>query len=534
MYKPPMTMKSSLILTLIFFTLSLKASSPLEPVKLDHPRDTMNSFMSSMKEYKDHKLKGEKKKARFSLLKAVKTFDFSETIGRAQKEKTAILLKEVIDRIIVINLNLIPQDSHLLSWRLKGTEIYILKKQEGERRGQFLFSRQTSKKVEEFYERVKDLDYVKGSGQGALFEKPLSERLFPDWSNEKYFNVPLAKWILLLIFFFIGILIRFFTQNILFLFEKYSPETQKSLRKHTFHYFQKPIGWLLASLFWMACLHFLQLQGLTFTIISVSLKIVFSFSLIWSAYSLINVLAIVLKVASEKTQTSLDDKLYPFLLKSLRIFVIIFGVLMTLQNMGVNIFSLLTGLGIGGLAFALAAKDTAANFFGSLMILTDHPFSAGDWIKAGDTEGTVEDIGLRSTKIRTFYNSLITVPNSEIAAVPIDNMGRRTIRRVKTFLGVTYDTPPEKLEDFIQKVKDLILAHPKTHKDSCHVVFHNYGPSSLDILVYFFLITKDWAEELKERQNILTAILKLSYKENISFAFPTRTLHVETKDFPPS
>ncbi len=501
-------------------------SSPLEPVKLDHPRDTMTSFIMAMNSYRKYKLQKNKEQAQLSLSKATRTLNIPP-LDYAQRFQKAILLKEIIDRVIVINLNLIPEDPHLSSWRLKGTEIYISKVSEGDRKGQFLFSKETIRRLSEFYSLVKHLGYLEGSGQGALYKPPLAQQYLPEWSKESALGLPLWKWIFILLVFALGNVIRFFFQNILLFFEKWSPKTKDNFRKTIFHYLQKPLSWISASLLWLLCIELLQLDGIWLTLLNMAIKLTLSFSLIWASYNLINILGILLKKISSQTETSLDDKLYPFLLKSLRIFVVVFGTLMTLQNMGLNIFSILTGLGIGGLALALAAKDTAANFFGSLMILVDHPFSAGDWIKTGSTEGTVEDIGLRSTKVRTFYDSIVTVPNSEIASLPIDNMGKRKMRRIKTTLGLTYDTPPEKLEVFIKKLKDLILAHPSSYKGSCHVVFTNYGAYSLDILLYFFLITKSWEEELKEKQNIFMSILKLAHKEQISFAFPTQTVHLE-------
>jgi MscS family membrane protein len=190
--------------------------------------------------------------------------------------------------------------------------------------------------------------------------------------------------------------------------------------------------------------------------------------------------------------------------------------------------SLLAGLGLGGLAFALAAKDTAANVFGSIMILWDRPFVVGDWIRVGAAEGTVEEIGFRSTRIRTFYDSQISVPNSQMANVEVDNLGRRLYRRTRQILGVTYDTSPEKMELFLEGLKNIIKASPVTRKDYFHVVFAGYGSSSLEVMLYYFLKVSDWSQELIAKQNINLEILRLAKELNVDFAFPTQTLHVES------
>jgi MscS family membrane protein len=162
------------------------------------------------------------------------------------------------------------------------------------------------------------------------------------------------------------------------------------------------------------------------------------------------------------------------------------------------------------------------------MILFDRPFQVGDWIIVGVAEGTVEEIGFRSTRLRTFYNSVISIPNSELMNAKVDNMGRRQYRRLRTTLRLTYDTPPAKLKAFVDGIKEIILKHPQTRKDYFHVVFNDYGPSSLDVMLYMFFEVPDWTEELLAREQVLTDILTLAESIGVSFAFPTQTLHIES------
>jgi MscS family membrane protein len=289
---------------------------------------------------------------------------------------------------------------------------------------------------------------------------------------------------------------------------------------------ERPISLLVAAVFWYFWIHYLKLEGLSFSVVNGLIQIVFGVAFTWAGYVGVGVLGTFLTEHAEGTESTLDDQLIPFLIKALKLTVILFGFLVVLQNMGVNVFSLLAGLGLGGLAFALAAKDTAANLFGSIMILTDRPFKIGDWVKIGDVEGTVEEIGFRSTRVRTFYNSLITVPNANMANAQIDNLGVRQYRRTTTTLGVTYDTSMQKLNAFVEGIRTIISNNAISCKDYFHVYFSGYGASSLNILVYFFLITNDWAEELKERENIYREIYDLAEKLEVEFAFPTQTLHL--------
>jgi MscS family membrane protein len=164
------------------------------------------------------------------------------------------------------------------------------------------------------------------------------------------------------------------------------------------------------------------------------------------------------------------------------------------------------------------------------MILIDHPFKVGDLVKVGDVEGTVEEVGFRSTRIRTLYNSLVTVPNANVAVAQIDNLGARHYRRTSTHLDLVYGTPKEKVEAFVAGLRQLILDSPKTRKDLYHVYFTDYGASSLRIMFYYFIIAADWGEELAEKHRINLEIMGLAKKVGVEFAFPTQTVFIQNSD----
>ncbi|MEM9325504.1 MAG: mechanosensitive ion channel family protein [Bacteroidota bacterium] len=245
-------------------------------------------------------------------------------------------------------------------------------------------------------------------------------------------------------------------------------------------------------------------------------------------YRLVNVLTIYLEGLAEKTESTLDDQLIPLLRKTLKTFIILIGTLFILDGLEINIIPLLTGLSIGGLAFALAAQDTIKNFFGSLMIFIDKPFQIGDWITSGDIDGSVEEVGFRSSRIRTFRNSLMYVPNGNLADSMIDNHGARVYRRFYTQLGVQYDTPAALIEVFVEGLKQIVENHPDTRKDYYNVYFNDMAASSLNIMFYIFFKVPDWPAELKARHEVLLEIIKLAEHLGVNFAFPTQTLHVET------
>lgn len=181
---------------------------------------------------------------------------------------------------------------------------------------------------------------------------------------------------------------------------------------------------------------------------------------------------------------------------------------------------------MGGLAVALAAQSTIANLIGSLLITLEKPFRAGHFVKIGASEGTVEDVGFRSTRIRTPDNSMETIPNSAVVSATVEDLSLRTKCRQRFFLRLTYDTPCQKLEELVVRIRRLIIEHPRVEESTCQVRFNNFGESSLDILVLFHLQVEDYATELREREALLLQIMNLVRDAGVEFAFPTRTLQV--------
>jgi MscS family membrane protein len=228
-----------------------------------------------------------------------------------------------------------------------------------------------------------------------------------------------------------------------------------------------------------------------------------------------------------KTESKLDDQLVPIVRRSLKVFFYIIGLVLVLQNLGYSVGSLLAGLGIGGIALAMASKDTVANLFGSIVIFLDKPFQIGDWIEMSSLEGTVEEVGLRTTRVRTFANSLVTVPNAKFTTDPVNNWSRMKKRRIKMSIGVTYSATPDKVDELVLAVREIIEADPKILSDFYLVNFDNLGPSSLDLFVYCFTETTNWAEFLQAKQEFLLKIMRAVEGMGLEFAYPTQTIQVE-------
>jgi MscS family membrane protein len=212
--------------------------------------------------------------------------------------------------------------------------------------------------------------------------------------------------------------------------------------------------------------------------------------------------------------------------------IFVLGVLLIAQSLGANVHAFLAGLGIGGLAVALAAQDTLANIFGSIVIAVDQPFRVGEAVQIGPNSGVVEDIGLRSTRLRTPQRNLVTIPNKTVAAEPIVNLSRFIQRRVEQTFPLTYDSPPERIEALVEDIRALVLAEPEVDPGSVIVQFNDLTASSLNIWLAYNTRDPDFIKHLKLRQRLNVAILRAVPARGLRFAFPTQTLHVETHSPP--
>lgn len=263
-------------------------------------------------------------------------------------------------------------------------------------------------------------------------------------------------------------------------------------------------------------------------VLSTAARVIVIVALVLVLYRLVDVLAAHLSTRAELSESRLDDQMVPLVRTSLKIVLVFVGLLILLQNLNVNVGSLLAGLGIGGLAMALAAKDTIANFFASVMIFIDRPFRIGDLVKVEDVEGRVEEVGFRSSRIRTLADSLVTLPNARLAEAKIENMGARRHRRMLETFSVTYDTPVERIEAFVEGIRAIVWAAERTRKDKFEVHLSRLADSSLDVTLHCYVEAAEWSDELVARHDILLEVLRLAESLGVRFAFPTRTLHVES------
>jgi MscS family membrane protein len=228
------------------------------------------------------------------------------------------------------------------------------------------------------------------------------------------------------------------------------------------------------------------------------------------------------EIAHEKQMTVAT--FMPLIKKTLFVAAVVLALLVIAQSLGWPVMGLLGAAGIGGLAFALAAQDTIANLFGSFVVVMDHPFRVGDVVRIGTAEGRVEDIGLRSTKIRTAARTLIVIPNKTVASESITNFTRMPQRRVDQTIGLTYDATPDQVQTIAEDIRQLLRGDPGVQTDSVLVHFASYGDCSLNIQIVYFAVDPDWGRHMDLRERINLKIMRAVAARGLEFAFPTQTV----------
>lgn len=257
-------------------------------------------------------------------------------------------------------------------------------------------------------------------------------------------------------------------------------------------------------------------------------------------FKIISVIEIALGLANSFTTKSIlgrkmrkslskkmDDTMFDFVLKITRVLIYVIAIFLVLAILEINLTGLIAGLGLGGVIVTLAAQDTAKNLFGGLVIFIDKPFSVGDWIQMDSYEGTIEDITFRTTRIRTFENALVNVPNAIIADASVTNWSKMEKRRYKTNLCVELDTPLEKLELLKTKIEKMLQERESVYDDSIIVRFDQITDNGINVLIYTYTNSVDYTSYLKEVEDINIKIMKILREEQIELAYDTKTVYVK-------
>ncbi|MCS6244473.1 MAG: mechanosensitive ion channel family protein [Opitutus sp.] len=310
--------------------------------------------------------------------------------------------------------------------------------------------------------------------------------------------------------------------------KKLASRTSTTFDDKLFPALETPAATFIALLGLFAAIKVLKLPAAGDDVLKVAMTVAFSVCFFWTLLRTLNAFLDHLAEVAQERQAGVAAFM-PWIKKALVTLFVVLGALMIAQSLGANVKAFLAGLGIGGLAFALAAQDTIANLFGSVVVAIDQPFKLGETVKIGAFTGTVEDIGLRSTKLRAVDKSLIVLPNKMVASEVVTNLARFLERRVEQVLGLTYDTSPEQMEAIVEDFRQILLAEAEIDPATFHVYFRDYSASSIDLWVVYIARDPDFTKHMKLRQRINLAFMRAVQARGLSFAYPTQTLELSAK-----
>ncbi|MGE3784478.1 MAG: mechanosensitive ion channel family protein, partial [Alphaproteobacteria bacterium] len=518
----------------------------------------LTSHMDSGRLYLDD---GERRKQQEAIpmaKAALQSLDVSGVLPILQNTvpiERAIQLKEILDRIDIPAFDDIPDRAAMernsaKKWRLPDTEIDFSLVENGPRVGNYLVSPETVERLPEFYNRVKRLPYKAGPGRelndtyramtgnrdftiyDAFTGSPIGlDRIvpvrwmlnLPSWAKSRIAGVTVWQWL----GFIVTLSVVAFSILGLHRLANLLRGDENDNSGLSWTTLVTPLLILLTMAFVIPLLcTILRISGMLLVVTLFAQTAMLFLSAAWLSFIGSGMLGEAIAASEHLSRRRLDSQLVRLGTRFVGIVIAIGFLIQGANELGFPAYSVLAGLGVGGLAVALAARDSVANLFGSMLIMFEKPFRVGDMIRVSGSEGTVEDVGFRSTRIRTPDNSLISIPNNAVVNATIENLAARVMRRQRFFIQVTYDTSREKLEEFAARIEQILVEHPITNKRDIRVRFNEFGDSSLNILVYFFLEVTDARTELKEREDILLRIIEAAQQLGVEFAFPTRTLHI--------
>lgn len=571
-------------LRLVLLALALCASSaalagdarPLAPIPTGSPRDTLQGFLAatdalyklrtdnftsfgdSSRLYLDAYEKAVESDVLALLPHAVGALDtskFSPVLKDTLGPESTVLLREVLDRIDLPAAADIPDSDDmkrlgLKKWRIPDTEIDIVLIEKGPRAGQYLVSAETVRRLPEFYARVKDLpdrspvsqalmqalqklnpdksgtiyDAFLNSPAGLMHILPVRWLLgMPKWTTTRVMGLALWQWFGLGLGFAIAALL---IRAAVFVKRRWKQARRKRDAPRYYSVLIPLVALFVTGLGLPMVFMVLRIGGETRIVLSYLVTLAACLTGAWLCIVVSGLLGEAI-ISSERIKTrSLDGQLFRLGGRLVGIVAAIGVLIRGADALGMPAYSVVAGLGVGGLTVALASRDAAANLLGSIFIMVEKPFRIGQMIQLSGHTGTVENVGFRSTRLRTLDNSLISIPNSTVINSTVENLSARPERRQRMVLQVTYDTPREKLDALLEGVRRLIIEHPMADTTNFHIRFNEFGESSLDILAIFHIMTEDYGQELKIREEILLAIMEVAAGLGVDFAFPTRTVQM--------
>ena len=377
---------------------------------------------------------------------------------------------------------------------------------------------------------VERIDKIRGRLRHVVMEVRKVSPATADFLVQRYFGVTVIQYLISILILCVGYSLTKYVIN--FIFRKLLSLIEKQ-GKHSFAVLfvskiRKPVNvvaWVVALYYMVA---FLVKDPAIIAPLARLLGVVFWGSACWGAMIVSDSTFGSIEAKLRKNSSSATASLLGFVNRVVKITIIAIAILSTLAHCGINVNTIIASLGIGGMALAFASQDTIANFFGSVSIILDRPFIVGDWIKTETVEGTVEAIGFRSTRVRTFSKTVVTIPNSIMAKETIENFSKMPVRKVVQMLGFTYDSTPEQIETVLPILRERIAKIDGVSVANGVVAeFVDFGASSLDIRVVYYTSQTDYGNFIATKRNVNLDIMRIAKENGLSFAFPSISVYTE-------
>ena len=548
----------ALLLLQTSLTAAPSVKCPLAPPDTSSPQATLSSLVENvnrahqllMDSYDQYQQEGglfpstsvrqQFEQASILFQRAKGTLNLSEIPLRLKQNKGTegtLRLKEVLDRIEVPTYAEIPDaeavaaDRKLSRWRIPDTEIHIVRVESGPRAGEFLFSPETVARLGEFYQRVKELPYKPGATEGfyqlyistpgSLIPSKINILFqnFPSWLHALYWGQTLWQWIAL----GISLLIAFWIPYRTFRRTQSRVAALESPQRD----WQRLMPPIIAIASLAALSYFLDqwvnLTGGVLLILLITLKILLWFMVGLAIFLLGNALAETIIASPRINPRDLDAGAIRLVFRLLSLTLGIIVVIVGIERVGISLIPIVAGLGIGGLAIALAGQRTIENLIGGMVLFIDRPVRVGNFCRFGEKIGTVEEIGLFSTRIRGLDR---TVPNADFSRKELTNFSRRDCMLLRTTIGLRYETTSEQLRFVLAKLRSMLLAHPKLTEDPARVRFVKYGDYSQDVEIFVYADTSDWNEFLGIQEDVLLRVRDIVEAAGTGFAVPSQTAYL--------
>lgn len=348
-------------------------------------------------------------------------------------------------------------------------------------------------------------------------------------NNYIYVNPTLLRIIIAFLILLVGVLCRkIFVRWIINILRRFANKTKTNLDDLLITALERPAVIFIIGLSILLALNTLNMPVSIQPTIYRIFRTFFIVILFWFFYRASDSITVIFENFLNKSDKKISPVLINLFSKSLKVIIIVIEIFMVIKEWGFDVTGLITGLGIGGLAISLAAKDAASNLLGSITIMSDKTCDVGDWIQTNSVEGTVEEIGFRSTKIRTFANALTYVPNSIMSNEPITNWSKMGKRRSSFNLHIPLDTPADKITFLLSKIRKLLEDHDEVNQDFMAVNLSGFGEASLEILIYYFTKTTSYLIFRDVTEDINLRIKKIFEDIGIEIIAP-RGIIIETK-----